>query len=501
MAPGPDRHPSPPSAPTTPASATNPTLPGPSAPVAISATCAAPAEPRTADLPDHGPPFPADPVVPDPLAPNAEAWPASPEGEAAVSPFAGLPTGRVVRASVTVGGHTLVDILSFVITPLIPLLATTLALTDGQIAVLLATGSVCSGAIQPLVAWLCDRFHTRVFGTIGFAVAVLAISMTGFAENFAQLMLIQVIGTAGIGAFHPPAAAAVGRLAGPRRTQWISAFFLAGMFGGILGNVFSPWFVGRFGLTALAFLLIPGVLAVAAVAWALHKAPHNAHDAHAQRAQWTPAEARARWGAVWLLYVGNIVRFTVNMALVYLYQHWARLYVASMAEASAMTDALGQSASELNGPLQAAMQIGMGAAGLAAGLFVSVRYEKPALIITPLLGAAAIAAFPWVDTLGTEAVLLAFPLAVVAGVGFGGLIPVTMAIAQRLLPHRTGLASGLMLGGAWCFASLGPIAAERIEASAGMRTAFFAVAVALVGSALLSMLLPRDLLRRSAEAR
>ncbi|MEO0483868.1 MAG: MFS transporter, partial [Planctomycetota bacterium] len=113
------------------------------------------------------------------------------------------------RAATVVVGHTFVDVLSFVVIPLMPLLKASLTLSDAEIAILLATGSVCSGAIQPAVAWLCDRFHTRVFGTIGFAVALLAVASIGFAESFWALLAIQVIGPAGIGAFHPPAAAAV----------------------------------------------------------------------------------------------------------------------------------------------------------------------------------------------------------------------------------------------------------------------------------------------------
>ncbi|MEO0483975.1 MAG: hypothetical protein AAF138_10180, partial [Planctomycetota bacterium] len=331
---------------------------------------------------------------------------------------------------------------------------------------------------------------------------------------FWALLAIQVIGPAGIGAFHPPAAAAVGHLGARKRSKWMGAFFVAGMIGGILGNVFSPQFVGICGNPdsdfylglegprVLVYLLIPGTIAVLIVAKALHDAPHRAHDAHASRAAWSARERRDRWTAVWLLYFGNVLRFTVNMALVYLVVSWSRRFVAAQAGKTSFDDrldpTLGQFASELNGPMQAAMQLGMGGMGLAAGVLIGLRHEKIALIALPLFGAGAIACFPLSDRLGSDAALLAFPLTALAGVGFGGMIPVTMAIAQRLLPHRTGLASGLMLGGAWCFAGVGPLIAERIEHGMGFSVAMWVTAGALACSAVLSALVSGSVLRASA---
>jgi hypothetical protein len=41
-------------------------------------------------------------------------------------------------------------------------------------------------------------------------------------------------------------------------------------------------------------------------------------------------------------------------------------------------------------------------------------------------------------------------------------VPLSIAAAQRLLPHRTTLASGLMMGGAWSLALVGPPLAQWI---------------------------------------
>ena len=73
-------------------------------------------------------------------------------------------------------------------------------------------------------------------------------------------------------------------------------------------------------------------------------------------------------------------------------------------------------------------------------------------------------------------------LAVVAGVAYGGIMPITITMAQRLLPHRTSLASGLMMGGAWSIAGIGPSLAQILMERAGMVWACEVTALLLVVS-------------------
>lgn len=394
-----------------------------------------------------------------------------------------------LRAGVAIGAHTAVDFYSFLPIGLLPLFRARLDATPAQVALLLAVGSVTSGLVQPAAAFVSDRLNTRSIGTLGLLVAALAICAMPFAPSFAALLALYGAGAAGVGAFHPPAVAAVGQLAGRRRSLAVSVFFLAGMVGGILGNVLPPQHAARFGIESLAWLAIPGVAVAAALAWAIHAVPHRRHDAHETHRALSRPERRRRWAAVWLLYAGNFVRFSVNMALVYLLLAWVEQRVRSHASADPLALDLAQRASAINGAMQAAMQVGMGGAGLAAGWFLRAHHEKAALVAVPMLGAAATALIP------NASVPAGFALTVLAGVGFGGLVPITIALAQRLLPHRTSLASSLMMGGAWAFAGIGSLAAERLHHALGLHAAFVATAAALALAGLLSLLLPGPLLR------
>jgi len=383
------------------------------------------------------------------------------------------------RAGVTIGAHGVTDFFSAVTISLIPLLTARLELTTGQVALLLGVGSVASGLIQPLVAWASDRLDTRSLGTIGLGVAVVCVSLIGRARSFEVLLLLHGVGAAGVGAFHPPAAATVGHLSGSRRSLGVAIFFLAGMVGGVSGSVLVPRIVNAMsggvgplaidhGLASLTWLIVPGMLAAGVLALAIHSASHRHHDAHETHGRLTPEERRARWRAVGLLYAGNVMRFSVNMTLVYLFAQWAQAHTLDARGLEELTRRAGLRASELNGPLQGMMPVGMGIGGITLGFLLAPRFEKTVFIVAPLVGAAAIALIPWADGLAPGAVVpVVLGLAVLTGIGFGGVVPVSVSLAQRLLPHRTSLASGVMLGGAWAVAFVGPQVAKIVHAGVG----------------------------------
>lgn len=411
-----------------------------------------------------------------------------------------LPTLARTRLIVALLSHGAVDFFSFMVIPLVSVLEGRLGLSPGQGALLVSVGVLSSGLAQPVAALIADRFNTRVVGTLGFLIAVVAISSIGRVRSFEQLLVLQIIGTAGIGAFHPIAAATIGQLAGRKRSLIVSIFFVCGMSGGIVGSNVAPVWAARLGMESMVVLIVPGVVAVAALAWAIHGVPHRSPRAHAEHAALSPQDRRLRWRVLGVLYVATAMRFTVNNALMMLVIRWSERLVLTRAGATVLSDPLRDEASLVNGPMQSAMLIGMAAGGLAMGLLVGPRLERRALLWCPLFGAAAIVGFAFAPTLtgvlpGPNALLIgAFPLAVLMGMGYAGLVPVGVSLAQRLLPHRTGLASGVMLGGAWAVGMLGPIGAQAMLGEFSLQTTMLVGAGVLALSSPLALLIPRRVL-------
>lgn len=425
------------------------------------------------------------------------------------------PEAGQARFASTVAIHGVVDFFSALIIPILTVLQGHLHLEPSQNAGIIALGSITSGLIQPIVAWASDRFDTRWLGTVGLAAAALAIGSVGFVSpnplfgvisGYHQLLLIQAIGSAGIGAFHPVAAAAIGRLSGRRRSLGVSVFYVAGMIGGILGSFTSPHWVKWFGLPALAAFIVPGLVGAVVLSWAIHGVAHRAADARERHAALPEAERDARWVAVGLLYAGNVLRFTANMALVLLMVRWSDAETLRHAGAVVLTDEMRTASSTLNGMMQAAMAVGMAIGGLVAGFTLRAHHEKAVMILVPVIGALGVTAFPFAGAAAAGAgqpgllTVFGFILAAVAGWGYGGVIPITISLAQRLLPHRTSLASGLMMGGAWMVAAAGPFLARALDDRFGLPRAFLAVAIMLVVAGLLGIPLRGDLIRASKDA-
>ena len=106
-------------------------------------------------------------------------------------------------------------------------------------------------------------------------------------------------------------------------------------------------------------------------------------------------------------------------------------------------------------------------------------------MLVPIAFAQVIALFPYAP------LSWSYLLAVLAGIGFAAMIPITIALAQQLLPHRANLASSLMMGGAWAVAMLGPTLAEIGVSRWGVNTTFLLTAGCLVVSGIVCLPLPQ----------
>ncbi len=411
--------------------------------------------------------------------------------DATLKPAARRDPLRIARLGTVVAAHPVVDAYAGFVTPLIGVLQVRCDLTVWQAASLLSIGPVMSGLSQPIFAWLTDRIDSRLFGTIGVAVAAASLSCVGLATNFQTLVMLFALGMLGVGAFHPVGAASSGQLAGRRRSAGVTLFFVAGMIGAVLGPIISTRVtkIEPNGFDMLRWLMIPGLILAVALYAAIRNVPHRHHEHHT--ISFDAIEARRRWSAMALIFVGNAMRYSVNLAMLYLYVRWAEAYVARQ-DSTLGIEEIASQGSLYSGELIAVTMFGVGAGGLAAGFIIRAGKEKLPFILLPLLLAPSIALLPHAARLGT------YGLAMISAVGYGSIIPLSISLAQRLLPHRTSLASSLVMGGAWtCACVAAPVAQWCVE-SFGLERTFALVACLLAASGVVGAILPGRLLRQVA---
>ena len=403
------------------------------------------------------------------------------------------------RLAMLLVSHSAVDLYSAIVPPIIGLLEVRCELERSQTALLLGMGPISSGLSQPLTAWLSDRFDSRLLAPLGLLIAALCLTNIGWATSFSELLVLYFIGMIGVGMYHPIGASSMGHLSGKlgpqRRSLGISLFFVAGMIGGVAGAMLSPAITARDGgFDALRWIAIPGVVLGAALVLAIRRAPHRDHAG--DTTQQLNGDMKSRWWMVSVLYVSNAIRFTVNIALFYLYVRWAQALVI---DAGVVTgeQAIAKTAAPITGQLIGCTMAGMAIGGMSAGSLVRAGHERLPMMLVPMLIAPLLVLFPFAGRWS------AYALAICAGIGFAAMIPVAISLSQRLLPHRTSLASGLMMGGAWSVALLGPPFAEAMlmHSGYGLRGAFVGVAVLLFVSGGVCALLNPRLLREVAVRR
>jgi len=385
--------------------------------------------------------------------------------------------------------HLVADMYPPFVTALAASLEANLSLSARQVALLFALSPIVSGLTQPIFAHVTDRLDTRVCGPLGVGLCAVFLSSLGFARSFEELVLLQVVGMAGVGMLHPVMAALAGELgavgmrrrAGSARGFALSVFFAMGMAGGVVGPIVATRVNEHLGMRWLALAAAPGLLC-AALLLAARKTPHRQQPSTAPRQRRGGRVDRTDALAIAALFVSNALRFTVNIGLWYCFMQWAK---TQRADADA--------ASSLAGDVIASAQLGMGLTALAFGLIVRTGREKPALALSGLLTAPAVALMAWAPSGAMH--LLAF----VAAAGFFGMAPQAIAAAQRLLPASTGLAGAIMMGCGWFISALGPeIAKATIERTGSLAWAFGVMALLLAAAGLAALAIPSRALRRSA---
>lgn len=408
------------------------------------------------------------------------------------------------------GSHVVVDIYPIFFAALQIALADHLKLTGWQIGVIYASNQILSGLPQALAAWLSDRYDTRIAGPLGLTLSCVCSCLIGLAPNFWVLWLLLSIAMIGNGIYHPIAGAQAGQLGGrvlkTGRSLAVSLFFAAGMVGSVIGPIASTRLNAAFGLPSLLALVPMGLI----TAYILHRvtshvthraAPSNGSSAAA--VEIPPEEIRERWTAVGLLYAGNALRFIVNTAMYVLFNIWAERQIPGDAAA----------ATNLSGNIIVAMTVGMGVGAILAGRLVRPGTERGAILALSIAGALFTALTGYAGGRWGGGALGLWPMYVCAALtslGFSSILPITIGLAQRLLPHRTGLASSLMMGGSWAIAAvapllvglfLGPPVKPADLPDGRLELAFVGFGLMLLAAGALAVVMPKRIIRTVGKAK
>lgn len=164
----------------------------------------------------------------------------------------------------TASTHLITDAYGNMFAPLLPLLIPRLGLSLQTIGVLAMCYQLASSVSQLGFGALADRWRPRVLLIGGPFISVIILSLIGTVSSVPMLAAVLLIGGLGGAAFHPPAAALVHAVSGPRKGLAMATHISAGSGGfAVAPLLFAPaavalgptwaWAVALPGLAALAY--------------------------------------------------------------------------------------------------------------------------------------------------------------------------------------------------------------------------------------------------------
>jgi len=364
---------------------------------------------------------------------------------------------------VLAGVHFLIDFFASSVNPLWQDYERRVGVAREGLLPLYVAWVVATSLSQLAFGWWSDRSTRRVLIWIGPLAGILCVSAAALVRTTWLLAPLLVIAGLGIASFHPEAAATAGAVMPARRSRMMAIFALSGYLGQSAGPYCSGTIESAFGLPALAWGSVAGVMLLACLATARGNLPPPIQVNPSSDAA---ATANPLWLWMLVLTIGAM-RILPAMGVPLIVTYWL--------EDSATI-----------GLIQSAFMGGIGAGSILCAMAVRPRHERAILCLLPIAAAPCIAALP----------MLAGPSRIaatgLAGFLLGIAMPVFISYGQQLFPHRPRAASSVTMGVSWGVA--GGLAATTVWAfgeRSSLGRAFWVIAVGSVLAGVMSLFLPR----------
>jgi FSR family fosmidomycin resistance protein-like MFS transporter len=367
--------------------------------------------------------------------------------------------------------HFAVDALNSQRPLILAVLSVPLGLSNTAIG-LVSTIYTFSGSLsQPIFGWLADRLGPRWVATLGVLWMAGAFGLAVNLPGYAPIILL-IFASLGSGAFHPAGtmeATLRGRdhLSG-RETTAASIFFFFGGLGYSFGPVIGGPILDRWGPPGLILLLL-FVVPVGLNVSLRFEPPERVPQKRTEDAMSVEAPG-----------FGRALPFILMTA----FRSWTQAALVSFLPK--YYNDIGYRPS-VYGVIVAMFTVGVAIGGVTGG-WLADRYGKRVVALwTLFLGVIPLILFPFFSDTAWVYVILP-----IAGSLTGASHSIIVVLAQRMLPGKTGTASGLVLGFTFTSGALGTLVSGYQADLVGFKMMFLTLAVFTFIAALLAFRLPKD---------
>lgn len=402
-------------------------------------------------------------------------------------------------------GHFTVDFYMGFFPPLLPHLSDLYGLNLTEAGVLVGAAASASSLTQPVFGAVTDRIRSPWLLPAAALLTTCVVSMVSRAQSYLLLMLLAAGGGIGSALYHPFGAAVATRLVRTpnRRATAVSIYSAFGSFGAAMSPLVAVFVLLTWGLDGFFYAGSLGALLVCLMIAFRKRWLFAARDDGAgsgagagekhEGATGTPhpSDMSDVGGST---AAGGSVLFRASFPLVLLIlmlflRSWAQHAVMSFV--SFWFEGLGMGEKGYGLGLSLFLMSGV-AGGLICGAFGDKRNRIKVLVLSGVVSAVALAMF--LRTSGA----MSFVYLSLAGAGMNGALPISVVLAQEMLPRNTGLASGMTLGFTWGLSGLATALTGLIGDFYGLGAALWSLVPVLVISIPIPLFLP--LSRRQEKA-
>ena len=158
------------------------------------------------------------------------------------------------------GGHFINDIYTGILNPIMPFIATKIGISMAIATVVLTVSHIFSSLLQPLFGFFADNIVKRSFIFWGLILSSIFIPLTTLTNNVFILVLFIIFGSIGSSFFHPQALGFVSNFS--KKLDGVKAmaiFITMGTLGYSFGPIISSSITQFFGMSKMPFMTILGI--------------------------------------------------------------------------------------------------------------------------------------------------------------------------------------------------------------------------------------------------
>lgn len=376
-------------------------------------------------------------------------------------------------------GHFTNDMLGGVLTLFLPEAKERFALGNGEVGLVALAYASASSLSQPFFGWFTDRQLRRWVASAVLIWGGIFTSLYGVAGSYPILLVFAALAGLASGAYHPLGASLAAAVTDPRRrNSALSLYTVGGTSGFALGPLVAVSCLAVFGPRGTLALLPLAALVAALLFREMTNVAGRTHRVRPSGITESGGDT-VPWGALARVIGTVMLRSWVFLSVLQFLPVW-------------YSD-LGYGRS-FYGPLVTTVILA-GAVGTLVGGSLADRIGERRVLLASL-------------TLSVPPLLLIAgypgPWAFAAGAAFGitadASLSVTLVAAQRLMPGRTGIASGAILGLGFITGGIGVPVTGRIADSVGIGPALASLALVSGLATVLALTIPPGALTMGSRA-